>query len=309
VEHDITTALTVVEHDTTDVTATAHDITDVAAPECDSTTATTEGAATPAAASEGHALRPVSYVSVPPNVWALARAVAAVLDESMPPAIRTITRAVDRLGPDRARAVLGQALTVAGQGGLTLPDGRRRTLGGVFFYLVRTSDAISREDKDYIFPSQGGRPTRAGGNGTLAVPASAAPAPVVWTDETFRALARQLQQNPGRATTVKITVIGRPGAIVEQGQAVALTLTSEKVPDLPKGMPEPAAGTRYTVFVARKQWAKVAEALAADAEDTAIIEGYAALDPRVAGIAVYATSATTKRMQAAKRATTTAVTS
>ncbi len=247
----------------------------------------------------------MSYVSVPPNVWALARAVAAVLDESMPPAIRTITRAVDRLGPERARAVLGQALTVEAQGGLTLPDGRRRTLGGVFFYLVRTSDAISREDKDYIFPRQGSRPTRAGGSGTLASapPAPAAPALVAWTDETFRALAQQLQQdNAGRASTVKITVIGRPGTAVEQGQAVALALTSEKVPDLPKGMPEPAAGTRYTVFVARKPWAKVAEALGADPEDTAIIEGYAALDPRVEGIAVYATSATTKRLQAAKRA-------
>jgi len=101
---------------------------------------------------------------------------------------------------------------------------------------------------------------------------------------------------------VKITVIGRPGTAVEQGQAVALALTSEKAPDLPKGLPAPAAGTRYTVFVAPKPWAKVAEALAADAEDAAIIEGYAALDPRVEGIAVYATSATTKRLQAAKRA-------
>jgi len=44
-------------------------------------------------------------------------------------------------------------------------------------------------------------------------------------------------------------------------------------------------------------------------EDAAIIEGYAALDPRVEGIAVYATSATTKRTQAAKRAITTAATS
>ena len=277
-----------------------HDITDVAAAEYDSSTTTTESAATPAAVPEGRGPRPVSYVSVPPDVWAVARAFAAVLDETMPPPIRTITRAVDRLGPARARALLGQALTIEAQGGLTLPDGHRRTPGGVFFYLVRTSDAISREDKDYIFPRQGGHPRRA---------PAAAPAPVAWTDETFRALAQQLQQdNTGRATTVKITVIGRPGTAVEQGQAVALALTSEKAPDLPKGMPEPVAGTRYTVFVARKQWAKVAAALAADAEDTAIIEGYAALDPRVEGIAVYATSATTKRTQAAKRATTTAAT-
>jgi len=117
---------------------------------------------------------------------------------------------------------------------------------------------------------------------------------VAWTDETFRTLARQLQQdNSGRATTVKITVIGRSGATVEQDQAVAVALMSEKVPDLPKGLPEPAAATRYTVFVARKQWAKVAEALATDPEDAAIIEGYAALDPRVEGIAVYAKRATT----------------
>ncbi len=87
------------------------------------------------------------------------------------------------------------------------PDGHRRTPGGVFFYLVRTSDAISREDKDDIFPRQGGHPRRA---------PAAAPAPVTWTDETFRALAQQLQQdNTGRATTVKITVIGRPGTAVE----------------------------------------------------------------------------------------------
>ncbi len=72
---------------------------------------------------------------------------------------------------------------------------------------------------------------------------------------------------------------------------------------MPKGLPAPPAGTHYTVFVARKQWATVAEALATDPEDTAIIEGYAALDPRVEGIAVYATSTTTKRLQAAKRAT------
>ena len=105
---------------------------------------------------------------------------------------------------------------------------------------------------------------------------------------------------------MKITVIGRPGAVVEQGQAVALALTSEKVPDLPKGLPEPPVGTRYTVFVARKPWTKVAEALAADPADAAIIEGYAALDPRVEGIVVYATRATTKRLQAAKRAATAA---
>ncbi len=279
--------------------------------EGDSTTtdteATGEGSALPAGAAPVRETAPdgqrrVSYVSVPPDVWALARAFAAVLDETLPPPLRIITRVVDRLGPARARALLGQALTVEAQGGLTLPDGTRRTPGGTFFSLVRTSDAVSREDKEYIFPRRAVTTGGTAAAGAGSAPAPAPPAPIIWTDETYRALTPQLQQERGRIATVKITVIGRPGTTVEQGTAVVLALVSETVPDLPKGLPAPPAGTHYTVFVARKPWVKVAEALAADPEDAAIIEGYAALDPRVEGIAVYATSATTKRLQAAKRA-------
>ncbi len=192
-----------------------------------------------------------------------------------------------------------------------LPDGsRRRTPGGVFFHLVRADDTLTREDRVYIFPPQFGRNGRtkaAGAAATQTTPPSPAPSSA-WADDIYRVIMAALQHEIGRATTVKITVIGRPGAAVEQGQAVALALTSEKVPDLPKGLPAPPVGTRYTVFVARKPWTKVAEALAADPEDAAIIEGYAALDPRIEGIAVYATSATTKRLQAAKRATTATLT-
>ena len=255
-----------------------------------------------AAPTVAAAVRPsVSYAFVPPDVWALAHGIAAVLGEARPPPIRLITRAVDRLGPERARALLGQALTVEAQGGLTLPDGHRRTPGGTFFYLMRTSDEVSREDRAYIFPPPSGRPKRMG-PGTPPAPTPPR-SPTLWTDNTYREIMVALQHdNPGRATTVKITVIGRPGTAVEQDQAVDVALVGEQVPDLPKGLPEPPAGTRYTIFVARKPWGKVAEALAADPEDAAIIEGYAALDPRVEGIAVYATGATTKRLQAAKRA-------
>ncbi len=264
----------------------------------------TDAALAPSA--EARAPRPVSYVSVPPAVWALARGIAAVLGETLPPPVRTITRVVDRLGPDRARALLGQTLTIEAGGGLLLPDGRRRTPGGTFLFLVRTTPDLSTDDRAYIFFPKAGYHAQGAGRGTPtpASPASAAPAPLVWTDDTYRALTQQLQQDtPGRATAVKITVIGRPGTAVEQGQAIVVALTSEKVPDLPKGLPEPPAGTHYTVFIARKPWTKAAEALAADPEDAVIIEGYAALDARVEGIAVYATGATTKRLQAAKRTT------
>jgi hypothetical protein len=244
-----------------------------------------------------------------PEDWRATQEIAAQLGETERGPLGQVGRVVGRLGADRARAFLARTQEIEAAGGLMLPDGsRRQTPGGVFFHLVRADDTLSREDRVSIFPPQFGRNGRkkaAGAASTPATPAPLAPAPSsAWADDDYRRVMAVLQQELGRATTVKITVIGRPGTAVEQGQTVALALTSEKVPDLPKGLPEPPAGTRYTVFVARKQWAKVAEALAADPEDAAIIEGYAALDPRVEGIAVYATSATTKRLQAAKRAAT-----
>jgi len=93
-----------------------------------------------------------------------------------------------------------------------------------------------------------------------------------------------------------------PNAPAEPHWAASATFHTHGCTNRPRRLPAPPAGTRYTVFVARKPWAKVAAALAADPEDATIIEGYAALDPRMEGIAVYATSATTKRLQAAKRA-------
>jgi len=297
VQDDITPATPTVEHDITTATTEIPLVTETAV--------ATETAAAVATVAEARPPRPVSYVSVPPDVWALARGIAVVLGETLPPSIRTITRVVDRLGPDRARALLGQTLTSEASGGVLLPGGRRRTPGGTFLFLVRTAPDLSPDDRASIFPKAGYHAQGAGrGTPASASPASAAPAPLVWTDDTYRTLAQQLQQDVGRLTTVKITVIGRPGTAVEQGQAIVIALTNEKVPDLPKGLPEPPAGTHDTVFVARKPWTKVAEALAADPEDAAISEGDAALDPRVDGIVVYTTSATTKRLQTATRAAT-----
>ena len=242
-----------------------------------------------------------------PEEWRVTQDIAAGLGEIERGPLGQVGRVVGRLGAERARAFLAQTHEIEAAGGLLLPDSsRRRTPGGVFFHLVRADPALSPDDRASLFPPRSQRATRPGATAqtTTATPPAGRPSvpAMAWTDDEYHRVIAALQQEPGKVTTVKITVIGRPGAAVEQGQAVVLALVSENVPDLAKGLPEPPAGTRYTVFVARKPWAKVAEALAADAEDAAIIEGYAALDPRVEGIAVYATSATTKRLQAAKRA-------
>ncbi len=191
-----------------------------------------------------------------PEDWRATQEIAVQLGETARGALGQVGRVVGRLGADRARTLLARTQEIEAAGGLMLPDGsRRRTPGGVFFHLVRADDTLTREDRAYIFPSQSGRKKAAGHN----VPPTPAAIPAAWADNDYRHVMAVLQHETGRATTVKITVIGRPGAAVEQGQAVAVALTNEKVPSLPKGLPEPAASTRYTVFVARKQWAKVTE--------------------------------------------------
>jgi len=176
---------------------------------------------------------------------------------------------------------------------------QRRSLGGVFFILMR--DDVGRKDFYRIF--KGGQQQRTSGTGTATQTA-----PFDWT--TFSAAAAEAMSKPGEATTVKLTVIGRPGKIVERGDVVLVAMRSEKTPSLPKGVPAPTTLTvDYMVLVGMKQWRKVAEALAADPADKLLIEGYPTVQPDFAGITVYATAVTTTGIQAGKRAAQTATTS
>ena len=79
------------------------------------------------------------------------------------------------------------------------------------------------------------------------------------------------------------------------------TMQGTKPPTLPKGLPAPPAEpTTYVVYVARKQWAKVAEALQTPG-DRLIVEGYPVFEKRLGAMVVLATNATTKNLQAARR--------
>jgi len=183
-----------------------------------------------------------------PEDWRATQEIAAALSETEHGPLGQVGRVVGRLGTDRARAFLTRTQEIEAAGGLMLHDGsRRRTPGGVFFHLVRADDTLSREDRVSIFPPQFGRNGRkkaASAALTQTTPASAtasAATSAAWTSDDYRRVMAVLQHETGRATTVKITVIGRPGVAVEHGQAVAVALVSEKVPSLPKGLPEPAA--------------------------------------------------------------------
>jgi len=244
-------------------------------------------------------------VSSPTALQAIVDEIATQLGETEEEPIRQIRRAVRVLGEERTRSLVAQTLEIEAAGGLMLPnESRRRTPGGVFFHLMRAN--IEHKEWYRIFRPQTTGYDK-GTSGTGKAPATGA-APFDWM--TFGVAVTEAMSEAGEAATVKLTVIGRPGKIVERGDVVLVAMRSEKVPSLPKGVPAPPSPqTDYMVLVGMKQWRKVAEALAADPADKVIMEGYPTVQPEFAGITVYATSATTTGIQAGKRAAQTATTS
>lgn len=123
--------------------------------------------------------------------------------------------------------------------------------------------------------------------------------------EVHQALIEQLlsfKHEIGRAQDMKMTLMGRPGKVIVQGDFVVTTMKGNgRVPSLPKGLPAPPENKLlYLVYVARKQWTKVEEALQ-DPEDILIIEGYPTYDTELKKMSVYATQITTRSLQRAKR--------
>jgi hypothetical protein len=240
-------------------------------------------------------------MSNPNLITSTATAIAAQLGETHAGARATIWRTVRTLGPERAQAFVAQAQEVEANGGMLIPDGsRRRTLGGIFFYLVRTqvSDAEAVAI-NAMWRSKHKRKKLARVQEGEVAPTTTPLPPFVWDEAA--PIITELTTNIGEARTVKVTVIGRPNQIVERQGVIILALRSTKPPTLPKGLPPlPATPTSYMIFVQQKQWNKVREAMQ-QPDDALIVEGYPVHEPRFAGITVYATQVTTKTLQAAKR--------
>ena len=77
--------------------------------------------------------------------------IAATLNEHDWLSVNQIWRIVDVLGLATTEAIVAEALHIEADGGLLTVDGtRRRTLGGVFFFLVRTR--VSPEQRRWIVP-------------------------------------------------------------------------------------------------------------------------------------------------------------
>jgi len=213
--------------------------------------------------------------------------VAEVLQETEPSAIREIRRLIKAITPPNALKFLIKTLKTEADGGLLAHDmSRRRTMGGVYFYLTRSW--LKPASPPPVEPK-------------ISAPPPPPPAPFIWADRI--PIIQEAVQETGQANVPKLTLMGRPGKIIEKGNVVLTTLLPKPQPkDLPKGVPHlPAEPTTpYILYINAKQWRKVKEALDNPADEL-IIEGYPAFSPQLKAITVFALNTTTKLLEQARR--------
>ncbi|SRR5581483_1125464 len=178
--------------------------------------------------------------------------------------------------------------------------------GGVFFHLASTK-GVPKGGKELWRPPRKPAAKEALAQTSQSKSAeqtrpSSVPAPSFnWEDRT--AVIDEIGTEKGTANTVKITLIGTMGKFVDRGACIVGVMqhTGEKLPALPKRVPTPAAvKTNYVVYIAAKQWRKVA-ATVDDPEDALIVEGFPQVDAKTGAISVFASNVTSKKLQSAKR--------
>jgi hypothetical protein len=217
----------------------------------------------------------------------VAADIAAQLDEEGPLVQGQIQRIVEYLGAEAAYAFLDQTRQRLANGGVLTHDGKRkRTPGGTFFFLVR--GGVTAEQHQAIWPQH-------------QVPSHLRPhkpkPPRLSWDEAQAAIPNALTQQ-GTAMSAKLTLVGRPGKIIDKDHVIITTMTSSNPPSLPRGLPKvPDSPVVYLVFIARKQWQKVADALDKDEEDRLIVTGYPVLDKKTEAIVLLAQTVTTANQQ------------
>lgn len=266
-------------------------------------------------------------VFIPKDVlFALVNTITTQLNEPKRYLIRQIVLVV---GVERAQALFQQTLAIEAAGGQMTRDGtRRKTPGGVFISLAR-AQAVDKAERmcllDFGPPkprspkgrAQGAAEPEPPGDGAPAAPSPQAAKPTSTPSTTEQSVSPRLAptwdeakqlvkeaiQAIGEARTVKITLIGRPGKVVQQPSCVVVAMKGKAPPSLPKGLPTPPAnsGVTWAVFIATKQWDKVKEFITQQADDQLLIEGYPLLDPKSGSGVVLATSCKSVLQEKAQR--------
>ncbi|MDM8528466.1 hypothetical protein QUF58_09680 [Anaerolineales bacterium HSG24] len=100
---------------------------------------------------------------------------------------------------------------------------------------------------------------------------------------------------------MKISITGRPGKIVKNTHVIVTAMSQNKVPNLPKDLPQPMNHlTTYILYITPRQWNNVDEAIT-DPDDKLIVEGYPFFDTEKKVLSVFVTRTTTKALEMQRR--------
>lgn len=227
----------------------------------------------------------------PEEIQKKAQEFAEVLGETDGKPIEQIGQLIDRCGLEFVQKIVEETEKIEEKGGMKTHDRkRRRTKGGVFFFIAK--GRMDAEVRKEIFPNFGKH-----SNGDVSPPG------IEWSERIEH--LKPLLEEPGQVNNLSVTLIGRPGKIHIEGGTVMTAIEQKEVksPPYPKGVPpfeSVEKTTYYYVFMSLKHWQKVEKALE-DETDMIIAEGTSVYDPEIEGICILTTGVSTKGLERQKR--------
>lgn len=227
----------------------------------------------------------------PEQIQEHAQKFAEGLGETDGKPIGQIGLLIEKCGLDFVKKLAEETDKVEAKDGIKTHDGkRRRTKGGVFFFLAK--GRMDPKIRQEIFPNFG---KHADGNIT--------PIGIEWTAR--KEYIKPLAEEPGQVNNLDIKLIGRLGKVHIEGGTVMTVVEQKQVksPPYPKGVPpfeDVEEITYYYVFMSLKHWQTVEESLK-DETDMIIVEGTAVFDTELNGISILSTRVTTKLLERQKR--------
>ena len=158
----------------------------------------------------------------------VVKEIAQALKEKDKAPIAQIHRIVELVGEDFARENLEETLKIESEGGMMTQKGdRRRTPGGVYFYIVKGK--LEPEMRHQIFPGYG--QAKRG-------------AVIEWEKrvEIMKPMLENPEHNHGRARIANVTIQGKVGHVEEIEDSIITTIlhNHENTPTYPRGVPRNA---------------------------------------------------------------------
>lgn len=166
-----------------------------------------------------------------------------------------IRRIIELCGIEDVMRWLDQAQRVYADGGMLTANGKRkRTLGGVFFYLAKQE--MPEETRAVLWPPPLPRAERAKVEAKKQEVAAAASilgakaAPPFDYAQRMELVYDLTRDQIGEATTVKITLLGRPSDVIVRRDLVIFAMENTYAPKtMPPGLPPiPSEPTKYLVY-------------------------------------------------------------